>query len=818
MGDVRTRLAEISSEKREHFLREVPRLWLEGRQVKKLCRLLTDFEFIEAKINHSKFGVQALIEDYDLIDDSELLTHPQYKTETVKALKLIQGALRLSAHILNEDTKQLAWQLSGRLLHFETPEIQVLLQQISQTKTTCLRPLTASLTPPGGALVRTLSGHSDWVKAVAVTADGKYVISGSGDSTLKVWNWQAGEEVRTLAGHSERVLAVAITPDGKYVISASRDKTIKVWNWQTGEEVRTLTSHSDWVFALAVTPDGKYLISGSTDKTIKVWNIETGEILYTLKGHWREVRAVAVTPDGKKVISGSEDNTLKVWNLKTGRLLFTLRGHSHWVTSVAVTPDGKKVISGSIDKTLKVWNLHKRIGFFTYIRNLIQKRQIFKLAGDNHWSIRYFILICNLITRRQLFTFTNHQDMVWAVTVTPNSKQIISGSWDKTIKVWNLKTGNELFTLTGHNQSLMDVVVTPDGKQVISASSDKTIKVWNLEKAESIFTRTEECNVNTGYIESIKKIAITPNGKLAISCGEDGLKFWNLQTREKLSSYNRRSLNNLAVTHNRKLVISDWGELEVYNFETEEIFNIQGINLIENYYALAVTPDGKQAISNCRFRTIQVWNLNKKKIFLEKFIPFILFIIWMISFCLIIIKALINCGRVNWVNSIAVSPDGKWVISGSSDKKIKVWSLYKWQGFFKLLQNLIPAKQMFTLTGHGDSVNALAVTPDSNRLISGSNDKTIKVWSLETAKELFTLIGHTDWVNDVAVTPNGKCVISASSDHTLKVWDLKTQKIIASFTGESSINCCAVAPDGVTIVAGEESGRLHFLRLEGMEV
>lgn len=124
---------------------------------------------------------------------------------------------------------------------------------------------------------------------------------------------------------------------------------------------------------------------------------------------------------------------------------------------------------------------------------------------------------------------------------------------------------------------------------------------------------------------------------------------------------------------------------------------------------------------------------------------------------------------------------------------------------------------MFTLTGHGDSVNALAVTPDSNRLISGSSDKTIKVWSLETAKELFTLIGHTDWVNDVAVTPNGKCVISASSDHTLKVWDLKTRKIIASFTGESSINCCAVAPDGVTIVAGEESGRLHFLRLEGME-
>lgn len=462
--------------------------------------------------------------------------------------------------------------------------------------------------------------------------------------------------------------------------------------------------------------------------------------------------------------------------------------------------------------------MEKRIGFFTYIGNLIVKRQIFTLAADNHWSIRYFILIYNLITRRQIFTFTNHQDVISAVSVTPNSKQIISGSLDKTIKVWNLETGNELFTFTGHNQSLTDVVVTPDGKQVISASYDKTIKVWNLKKAESIFTRTKEYNVNTGYIESLRKIAITPDGKLAISCAEYGIEYWNLQTREKTYSHNTGRINNLAVTHNGKLVISDWGELKVYNFETREnLFNLQGINLIENYYALAVTPDGKQAISDCRLRTIQVWNLNKKKRFLDKFIPVILFIVGIITVCLIIIKVLINLDRENWVNSIAVTPNGKWVISGSSDKKIKVWSLYKWEGFLKFLHKLIPAKQLFTLTGHGDRVNALAVTPDSNRLISGSNDKTIKVWSLETAKELFTLIGHTDWVNDVAVTPNGKCVISASSDHTLKVWDLKTQKIIASFTGESSINCCAVAPDGVTIVAGEESGRLHFLRLEGIE-
>jgi WD40 repeat protein len=99
-------------------------------------------------------------------------------------------------------------------------------------------------------------------------------------------------------------------------------------------------------------------------------------------------------------------------------------------------------------------------------------------------------------------------------------------------------------------------------------------------------------------------------------------------------------------------------------------------------------------------------------------------------------------------------------------------------------------------------------------VISGSDDKTIKIWDVGTGTEKFTLAGHTDSVNAIAVTPDGKTVISGSLDKTIKIWDLATRKEIATFTGESPILCCAVAADGVTIVAGEESGRVHFLRLQ----
>ena len=129
------------------------------------------------------------------------------------------------------------------------------------------------------------------------------MISASRDKTLKVWNWQTGEELRTLTGHSSWVNKLTLIPDGQYVISGSLDTTLKVWNWQTGEELRTLTGHSDWVHALALTPDDKYVISGSRDNTLKVWNWQTGEVIASFVGDGA-ISCCAVAPDGVRVVAG----------------------------------------------------------------------------------------------------------------------------------------------------------------------------------------------------------------------------------------------------------------------------------------------------------------------------------------------------------------------------------------------------------------------------------------------------------------------------------------------------------------------------------
>src|SRR4028119_245433 len=314
MSELGVWLAEQSKSEREYFLKHQPRDFIEiGRDFNRYYRWVTDFGFIEAKLK--LLGVQPLIEDYDLGRNAEILLS-EGQTET---LKLIQGAIRKSAHVLERDKTQLAGQLLGRLLDFEMPQIQGMLEQAKEWKERpWLRPLKANLERPGEGALRTLAGHSDSVTAVAIAPDGKTAISASDDQTLKIWDTETGRELKTLTGHSSEVRAVAIAPDGKIAISASDDQTLKIWDTETGRELKTLTGHSSVVTAVDLAPDGKTAISASLDFSLKIWDTETGRELKTLRGHSSGVTAVDLAPDGKTAISASYDETLKIWDTETG--------------------------------------------------------------------------------------------------------------------------------------------------------------------------------------------------------------------------------------------------------------------------------------------------------------------------------------------------------------------------------------------------------------------------------------------------------------------------------------------------------------------
>jgi len=117
-------------------------------------------------------------------------------------------------------------------------------------------------------------GHFDFVLCVAYSPDGKYILSGSKDKTLKLWDAASGKEIRTFTGHSDQISSVAFSPDSKYALSGSWDDTLKLWDVATGKELRTFQGHADFVESVAFSPDGKYVVSGSGDDTVKLWRQE----------------------------------------------------------------------------------------------------------------------------------------------------------------------------------------------------------------------------------------------------------------------------------------------------------------------------------------------------------------------------------------------------------------------------------------------------------------------------------------------------------------------------------------------------------------
>ena len=169
-----------------------------------LCKLLLDFSWIQVKLEST--DVNLLISDYNHLPDDHIL-------------RLVQGAIRLSAHILTKDKSQLSGQLLGRMQSFHEPEIQSMLEQACTSKEPIwLHLLTASLTPLGGPLIRTVEGHTNRVNDVVVTPDGRRAISASDDRTLKVWDLETGNIIVNFSGDSTLVTC-AVSPDGQTIVA-----------------------------------------------------------------------------------------------------------------------------------------------------------------------------------------------------------------------------------------------------------------------------------------------------------------------------------------------------------------------------------------------------------------------------------------------------------------------------------------------------------------------------------------------------------------------------------------------------------------------
>jgi WD40 repeat protein/tRNA A-37 threonylcarbamoyl transferase component Bud32 len=316
---------------------------------------------------------------------------------------------------------------------------------------------------------RSFAGHDKEVTSVACSPDGKRIVSGSADCTLKVWDADKGQELLALRGHPAGVTSVAFSPDGKRIVSGCKDMTLKVWDADKGQELLALKGHTDWVTSVAFSADGKRVASGSNDRTLNVWDADKGQELLALRGHTKAVTCLAFSPDGKRIVTGSSDHHLKVWDVERGQELRTLKGHWDTVTCVAFSPDGKRIVSGGAGN--QSGNLEEGLE---------------AIPGE--------VKVWDADNGQELLSVKGHSGLVTSVAFSPDGRRIVSGIRDfpkvgeqerdeltkpGVVKVWHADNGQELLSIKLYSGRVNSLTFSADGKRLVYGSEDSKVRVWD---------------------------------------------------------------------------------------------------------------------------------------------------------------------------------------------------------------------------------------------------------------------------------------------------------------------------------------------------
>lgn len=297
---------------------------------------------------------------------------------------------------------------------------------------------------------QTFDGHTDGVAGVALTPDGKTLVSVSNDKTVRLWDAATGKLLHTLEGHTGWVGSVVLTPDGTRAITAGGNSKpgnappceILVWDLKARKVVQQFDGHTVAVRGLALTADGKTLVSGGGDMTCRAWDLATGKEVRRYGTGKDSVESVAVTPDGKYVMVGTDAGVVTVYDAKTGDVVSTFDKHGGAIVyTVVVTADGKTALSGSRGKDIRAWEV---------------------------------------ATGKELRSFAGHGEQVYQLALSCDGKYLASASSDKTVRVWDFATGKQLKALSGHTAAVQGVCFAADGRSVYSASWDKSVRRWRL--------------------------------------------------------------------------------------------------------------------------------------------------------------------------------------------------------------------------------------------------------------------------------------------------------------------------------------------------
>ena len=558
-----------------------------------------------------------------------------------------------------------------------------------------------------GKLIQSLLGHRGALNSARFSNNGKTIITASSDSTSRMYDLFSGRELFVFDGFKDILWNAAFSSDDKMILVASNDGTIKIYDTESGQELNVISGNNN-NFCASFSPDNLKVLTTGLDRVVRMYELESGSEIQSFSGHSGHVNSALFSADGSKVITSCSDRISRVFDVSTGNLMQELHGHLDGVNSAVFSSNCKLALTCSEDNTARIFDLvtGKEIKCLTGTSRYIRSSIFSPDSRSAVFSAGFTTYLLDLYSGNLVRKFKGHEDFILSTSLSSNGELVLTGSYDKTARIYQVASGEEIQILKGHTAAINAVEFNQDGTLVATACRDKYVRIFQVQSGLEF----QKLEFGNSWVQSI---SFSPDNKLIVAAGRDknarvyfvdsGLEFQILKGHD------------------------DWVESAVFS------------------------PDGKCVLTAGRDGTARIFETKtgelQKVIYCDKdgvsealFSPDGSLILLATTHSVIIYdyKTNLELQRIefghDWVDSIKFNLSGKLFLIAAGKM------LYLYDGS--------NGKQISTLIAHDFYVHMADFSPNEKFIISSGGDHKTILWDVATGKPLYTRLQlkDNDWL------------------------------------------------------------------------